>query len=154
MKTSPKAAPEQRATSRSSMSKQESIAVILREAQEASEALRRQRPGTLEEMKAQGLRTKREPHDSLEDSSVPASISSIKIPKESFEDDRERQQDKDTYEARFYALKNPPTMEEILEQARASGFVPTLGGRPIESKPKPAGVGMNMPVCRSRPCGR
>jgi hypothetical protein len=48
------------------MSKQESIAVILREAKEASEALLRQRPGTLEEMKAQGLRTKREPHDSSE----------------------------------------------------------------------------------------
>lgn len=116
------------------MSKQESIAVILREAQEASEALRRQRPGTLEEMKAQGLRTKREPHDSLEDSSVPASISSTKIPKESFEDDRERQQDRDTYEARFYALKNPPTRAEILAQARESGFVPTLGGRPIEDE--------------------
>jgi hypothetical protein len=90
MKTSPKVAPSPRATSPSSMSKQESIAVILREAQEASEALRRQRPGTLEEMKAQGLRTKREPHDSLEDSSVLAPTSSIKIPKESFEDDRER----------------------------------------------------------------
>jgi hypothetical protein len=35
--------------------------VILREAKEASEALRRQRPGTLEEMKAQGLRTAPEP---------------------------------------------------------------------------------------------
>jgi len=50
----------------STMSKEESIAVILSEAKEASEALRRQRPGTLEEMKAQGLRTKREPHDSSE----------------------------------------------------------------------------------------
>jgi len=57
-----------------------------------------------------------------------------KIPKESFEDDRERQLIKDTYEARFYALKNPPTMEEILEQARQSGFVPTLGGKPIEDE--------------------
>jgi hypothetical protein len=53
------------------MSKEESIAVILREAKEASEALLRQRPGTLEEMKAQGLRTKREPHDSS-DSGPPA----------------------------------------------------------------------------------
>jgi hypothetical protein len=43
------------------MSKEESIAVILREAKEASEALRRQRPGTFEEMKAQGLRTAPEP---------------------------------------------------------------------------------------------
>ena len=60
--------------------------------------------------------------------------SSAKIPKESFEDDRERQQDKDTYEARFYALKNPPTRAEILAQARESGFVPTLGGRPIEDE--------------------
>ncbi len=29
-------------------------------------------------------------------------------------------------------------MEEILEQARASGFVPTLAGKPIEPKAKPA----------------
>lgn len=64
----------------------------------------------------------------------PAPISSTKIPKESFEDDRERQQDRDTYEARFYALKNPPTRAEILAQARASGFVPTLGGVPIEDE--------------------
>ena len=84
----------------------------------------------------------------------PAPISSTKIPKERFEDDRERQQDKDTYEARFYALNNPPTRAEILAQARASGFVPTLGGRPIESKPKPASGGMSVPACRSRPCGR
>ena len=70
--------------------------------------------------------------------SRPAPTSSIKIPKESFEDDRERQQDKDTYEARFYALKNPPTRAEILAQARASGFVPTLAGKPIESEAKPA----------------
>ena len=62
----------------------------------------------------------------------PAPTSSIKIPKESFEDDCERQQDRDTYEARYYALNNPPTMEEILEQVRQSGFVPTLGGKPIE----------------------
>ena len=53
------------------MSKDESIAVILREAKEASEALLRQRPGTLEEMKAQGLRTKRERQDSS-DSGPPA----------------------------------------------------------------------------------
>ena len=64
--------------------------------------------------------------------SRPAPTSSIKIPKESFEDDRERQLIKDTYEARFYALKNPPTRAEILAQARASGFVPTLAGKPIE----------------------
>jgi hypothetical protein len=62
----------------------------------------------------------------------PAPTSSIKIPKESFEDDRERQQDKDTYEARFYALNNPMTEAEISAQARASGFVPTLAGKPIE----------------------
>jgi hypothetical protein len=62
----------------------------------------------------------------------PAPTSSIKIPKESFEDDRERQLIKDTYEARFYALKNPPTRAEILAQARASGFVPTLAGKPIK----------------------
>ena len=68
----------------------------------------------------------------------PAPISSTKIPKESFEDDRERQLIKDTYEARFYALNNPPTMEEILEQVRQSGFVPTLEGKPIESKARPA----------------
>jgi hypothetical protein len=61
-----------------------------------------------------------------------APTSSIKIPKESFEDDRERQQDRDTYEARFYALNNPPTRAAILAQARASGFVPTLAGKPIE----------------------
>jgi hypothetical protein len=61
-----------------------------------------------------------------------APTSSIKIPKESFEDDRERQQDRDTYEARFYALNNPPTEAEISAQARASGFVPTLAGKPIE----------------------
>jgi len=113
------------------MSKEESIAVNLREAQEASEALRRQRPGTLEEMKAQGLRTRPDSHGSSADSSVKGPTSSIKIPKESFEDDRERQQDKDTYEALFYALKNPPTRDEILAQARASGFVPTLAGKPI-----------------------
>jgi hypothetical protein len=55
------------------------------------------------------------------------------MPKESFEDDRERQLIEDTYEARYYALNNPPTMEEILEQVRQSGFVPTLGGKPIKS---------------------
>lgn len=55
-----------------------------------------------------------------------------KIPKESFETDRERQLIKDTHEARFYALHNPPTRAEILAQVRASGFVPTLGGVPIE----------------------
>ena len=86
--------------------------------------------------------------------SRPAPTSSTKIPKESFEDDCERQLIADTYEARFYALNNPPTMEEILEQVRQSGFVPTLAGRPIESKPKPAGGGMSVPACRSRPCGR
>jgi len=51
------------------MSKEESIAVILREAKEASEALRRQRPGTLEEMKAQGLRTRPDSHSSSAESS-------------------------------------------------------------------------------------
>jgi len=61
-----------------------------------------------------------------------------KIPKESFEDDRERQLIADTYEARFYALNNPPTMEEILAQSRESGFVPTLAWEPIESKARPA----------------
>ena len=51
------------------MSKEESIAVILREAHEASEALRRQRPGTLEEMKAQRLRTRPDSHSSSAESS-------------------------------------------------------------------------------------
>ena len=64
----------------------------------------------------------------------PATTSFTKIPKESFETDRERQLIKDTHEARFYALHNPPTREEILAQARESGFVPTLAGKPIEDE--------------------
>ena len=70
--------------------------------------------------------------------SAKAQTSSTKIPKESFEDDQERQLIADTYEARYYAYYNPPTREEILEQVRQSGFVPTLGGKPIESEAKPA----------------
>jgi len=62
----------------------------------------------------------------------PAPISSTKIPKESFEDDREREALKGTSEGLYYASKNPPTRAEILAQARASGFVPTLAGKPIE----------------------
>ena len=65
--------------------------------------------------------------------SAKAQTSSTKMPKESFADDRERQLIEDTYEARYYALNNPPTREEILEQARQSGFVPTLAGKPIKS---------------------
>jgi hypothetical protein len=63
--------------------------------------------------------------------SVKARISSTKMPKETFEDDREREALKGTSEGLYYASKNPPTRAEILEQARRSGFVPTLAGKPI-----------------------